>query len=305
MDRDQGHHRVAGRGKLPGFGAQVGDQASRTRMYLGVGQVQFGFLQGGGGAAQLGVVFLAAALLLARTLHFGASRGDLADGLLARGAGALQTAQGDGARVFPVEALEARAVLPLLQLIGLCGLQGRLRRVDAGGARADLPARRVEVGAGAIDGDLVLLAIHFEQHLAGLHVLVVAHQHPGHPAGYLGGDRDHEGLHPCLLGIGGEAVGQQVPEQGQDYHPGDPAGPTLHRVGGSGCRRAHWRFCGVLRGITHRCSPCAGPGCCPGPEGSVRRAGRPSRCVAASAGGWPGRPAARRCTSRRRAPCTG
>ena len=91
--------------------------------------------------------------------------------------------------------------------------------------------------------------VHLEEQRAGLDHLVVAHLHLGHPAGHLGGHRHDEGLHARLLGVGREAVGQQVPEQAEDDQPRAPrrtrrlgrpargAGPGGRRF----CGSTHWR----------------------------------------------------------------
>ena len=296
VDGDQGHLRAAGGGELADIAAQVGDQPRGAGTHPGVGEVQFGLAQGRGGAAQLGVFVFVAALLFAGPLDFGVGGGDLADGLFVGGAGDFQTAQGDGPGILAVQAFEAVAVLPGLQLVGLVGAQGGQGRVDAGGAGADLPAHRFEVGAGAVDGDLVLLGIDLEQQVAGFDVLVVVRLHLDHPPGHFAGHRHHIGLHPRLLGVGGEAVGEKVPEQAQGDQHGHPAGAFFHRVGG-GCGG---RLSGG-RGVTHRGLPGRGwPG-----SGRVGQACRPSRCGLASVCGWPHPAAVAGCTSRRRGPCTG
>ncbi|KAG1437736.1 hypothetical protein G6F57_020129 [Rhizopus arrhizus] len=68
VDGDQRHHRVTGGGELTDIGAQVGAQARRSGAHLRVRQIQFCLFHGGRGAAQLGVVFLVAALLFARAI---------------------------------------------------------------------------------------------------------------------------------------------------------------------------------------------------------------------------------------------
>ncbi|MNK84472.1 hypothetical protein D3C87_1043210 [compost metagenome] len=80
VDGDQGHHRSTGGGELADIGAQIGDQAGRARVDLGIAQVQLGFFKVAGGAEQLGVFVFVTALLFPCTLHFGLGRGDLADG---------------------------------------------------------------------------------------------------------------------------------------------------------------------------------------------------------------------------------
>jgi hypothetical protein len=70
VDRDQGHDRRTGGGELADIGAQISDQARRAYPHLCVGQIQFGFRQCGGGAAQMGVVFLVATFLLLCPLDF-------------------------------------------------------------------------------------------------------------------------------------------------------------------------------------------------------------------------------------------
>ncbi|MCY1540604.1 hypothetical protein D9M68_762540 [compost metagenome] len=175
----------------------------------------------------------------------------------------LETAQRDGARVFAVQPLKALAVLLCLQFVGLGGPQGGLRRVDAGGAGGNLPAGRLELGARSLDGDLVLLGVYLEEHCTGLDHLIVARQHPGHPAGHFGGHRHDQGLHPGLLRVGGEAVRQQVPEQAQDDQPEHPLHALVHRVGGRLWRRRGWRSRrGGLGGVTHLGCPCWVPGFC-------------------------------------------
>ena len=139
--------------------------------------------------------------------------------------------------VFAVQALQPLIVLPRLEFVGLRRAQTGLRRGDTGGAGADLPAGGFKVGTRAINGDLVGLRVHLENHLAGLHVLVIAHVDADHPAGDFRRHRNHERAHPCLLGIGREAVSQQVPGQAQDDQQQDPLDAFFRRVGGglTGC----------------------------------------------------------------------
>ncbi|MNG31459.1 hypothetical protein D3C84_1172710 [compost metagenome] len=89
-------------------------------------------------------------------------------------------------------------------------------RGDTGGAGADLPAGGFQIGTRTVNGDLVGLRVHLENHLASLHVLVIAHIDADHPAGDFRRHRNHERAHPCLLGIGGETVSQQVPGQAEN-----------------------------------------------------------------------------------------
>ncbi|MNF89240.1 hypothetical protein D3C84_717570 [compost metagenome] len=234
MDGDQGHHRAAGCRILADIGAQVGDQAGRAGADLCVGQVQCSLFQVAGGTLQGGVDVLAAALGFPGALHFGLGRGDLADGLLQGGARDFQATQGNGTRVFAVQAFETLDVLARLDFVGLGGAQGSLLGFDTGGIGTDRAAGGLKVGAGAVDGDLVLLRVHFEQHFAGLDVLVIVHMHFDHPAGHFRGHRYHERLHPCLLRIGRVAVGHQVPDQAQEDYHNHPIDRFFHRVGRGG-----------------------------------------------------------------------
>ncbi|KAG0773090.1 hypothetical protein G6F22_015177 [Rhizopus arrhizus] len=241
VDGDQRHHRVTGGGELTDIGAQGGDQARRSGAHLRVRQIQFCLFHGGRGAAQLGVVFLVAALLFARPLHFRPRRCDLADGLRQVRPRDLQPAQRNRALVVAVQALESAAVLARPDLIGLCRTQRRLRGIDAGRAGADLPARRLQVCAGAVQGDPVMLRIHFEQDGAGLDVLVVPHMHLGHAARYLRGHGYDKGLHARLLRVRREPVGQQIPHQAHHDQQADPPDALPGGVGRRWRRRSRGR----------------------------------------------------------------
>ncbi|MNC47787.1 hypothetical protein D3C75_968680 [compost metagenome] len=92
MDTDQGHHRAACPDIVANVCAQVGDQPVRVGTHDGTGKVQAGLFHIGRSTAQLGVVFLCPALLLTGALYLCAGRRHLADGLVAGGLGAFQTA---------------------------------------------------------------------------------------------------------------------------------------------------------------------------------------------------------------------
>ena len=112
------------------------------------------FVERGGCAAQLRVVFVAAAFLLAGALHFGLGGGHFADGLFEGRAGDFQAAQRDGAGIVVIQAFEPVAVLPGSAARWPAPRARGQRRIDAGGAGTDLSTRCFEVGVRAIHCNL-------------------------------------------------------------------------------------------------------------------------------------------------------
>jgi hypothetical protein len=84
---------ASGGSELAGIRAQIGYQTGRACAHLGVAQIELGLFQGRGGASQLGVIVLAAALLFARSLHLGTGRGDLTERLFKAGASHFEAPQ--------------------------------------------------------------------------------------------------------------------------------------------------------------------------------------------------------------------
>ncbi|MNG96166.1 hypothetical protein D3C79_552230 [compost metagenome] len=231
VNGDQGHQGRTGCGELADIGAQVGDQAVRAGTYDAVGQVQFGLVHIGDGGEQLGIFFVTATLGFAGAFYFCPRGGDMGDGRIEGGPGNFQATQGDGSGIFLVQAFQALQVLTGHDFVGLRCFERRHLGVNACGIGADLLAGGLQVGTRAIDSDLVVLWVDFEQHFAGLDVLVVAHVDFGHPAGDLRRHRNDKRLHPCLLRVGGIAVGQQVPNQARKDQHGHPIHRFFGRVG--------------------------------------------------------------------------
>ncbi|MNI96248.1 hypothetical protein D3C73_1546550 [compost metagenome] len=89
-------------------------------------------------------------------------------------------------------------------------------RGDTGGAGADLSAGRFQVGSCPVNGDLVGLRVDLENHLTGLHVLVIAHVDADYPARHFRRHWNHERTYPRLLGVWRETISQQIPGQAEN-----------------------------------------------------------------------------------------
>jgi len=107
--------------------------------------------------------------------------------------------------------------------------------VVAGFHRQQLEARSVELGGGFVDGDPERPVVDAEQHVAGVHGLVVVHIHLGDAAGDVAADRRLRDLNIGIVG-GFVAAAGDVSPRGADGNDGDaereqrPAQPRLARV---------------------------------------------------------------------------
>ena len=91
-----------------------------------------------------------------------------------------------------------------------------LRGSDRRGGRPDVLSCSRQIGLSLLDRDFMALGIEPEEHLTALDGLIVGDIHLDHPSRHVRRHPYDIGLHRGLIGVGGEAIGNDAVEEQQD-----------------------------------------------------------------------------------------
>ena len=137
MDRDQGHCRCTGLGKMADVGAQVGHQTAAGGDHLGARQIQLRLLDRRTRAAQLGIVVPAspaASWALRKSASVACS---LLSASIRVACAISNRVYRDSATILAVQRFLTRRILVGLYVIGLCRLQRGARCFHRGHGGVD------------------------------------------------------------------------------------------------------------------------------------------------------------------------